>query len=96
MLDYRREPWDTALRSIRGTRIDRVLDLVGGRDIEAAGRRILGPDGTFVTVVGPERFIGDRALCFPAVLAILACVGLHMMGSSSNPFKRFAVRRRVW
>jgi NADPH:quinone reductase-like Zn-dependent oxidoreductase len=81
VLDYRREAWDTALRSYWGARIDGVLDLVGGRDIEAAGRRVLGPGGAFVTVVGPEHFIGDRALRFPALLAVLARVGLRIVGS---------------
>ena len=58
-----------------------MLDLIGGRDIEAAALRILGPGGTFVTVVGPERFIGDRALRLSAVLAVLARVGLRIIGS---------------
>ena len=80
VLDYKGEPWDRALRA-RGVRIDRVLDLVGGRDIEQAGRRVLGTDGVFVTVVGPERFIGDRPLSWIGVLAALAQVGYHIISS---------------
>ncbi|WP_425082373.1 NAD(P)-dependent alcohol dehydrogenase [Ruegeria arenilitoris] len=41
---------------------DRVFDLVGGRDIEAAAYRILKCKGRFVTIVGPIRHIGERKL----------------------------------
>ncbi|WP_226688859.1 NAD(P)-dependent alcohol dehydrogenase [Ruegeria arenilitoris] len=41
---------------------DRVFDLVGGRDIEAAAYRILKRNGRFVTIVGPVRHIGERKL----------------------------------
>ncbi len=80
VLDYHGEPWDRALRSSRA-RIDGVLDLVGGRDIEEAARRVLNTDGVFVTVVGPERFIGDRALGWAGVLAVLARVGYRVISS---------------
>jgi NADPH:quinone reductase-like Zn-dependent oxidoreductase len=80
VLDYNGEPWDRTL-SARGTRIDGVLDLAGGRDIEEAGRRVLRTDGIFVTVVGPERFIGDRALRVFGVAAILARIGYRIMSS---------------
>lgn len=74
------EPWDRTLWA-RGAHIDRVLDLVGGRDIEDAGRRMLGPDGVFVTVVGPKRFIGDQPLGWVGVLAVLARVGYRIISS---------------
>jgi alcohol dehydrogenase len=74
------EPWDRTLKA-RGARIDRVLDLVGGRDIEEAGRCLLRADGIFVTVVGPERFIGDRPLGWPSILGALAHVGYYILSS---------------
>ncbi len=40
-----------------------------------------GEDGIFVTVVGPERFIGDRALGWAGVLAVLARVGYRIISS---------------
>ena len=58
-----------------------MLDLIGGRDIEEAGRRVLGTDGIFVTVVGPERFIGDRPLGWLGVLGVLARVGYRIISS---------------
>jgi NADPH:quinone reductase-like Zn-dependent oxidoreductase len=81
VLDYHGEPWDHQLRAVGETPINGVLDLVGGRDIEEAGRRVLGKDGAFVTAVGPERFIGDRALRWAGVLAVLAHVCSRIIGS---------------
>ena len=78
VLDYNKEPWDLALQSVK---IDRVLDTVGGRDIETSGRRVLARDGIFVTVVGPERFIGDHALGWKGVVGVLAHVGYRIVVS---------------
>ncbi len=55
-----------------------MLDTVGGRDVEEAARRVLRKDGLFVTVVGPERFIGDRPLGWPGILAALARIGARI------------------
>jgi NADPH:quinone reductase-like Zn-dependent oxidoreductase len=81
VLDYHGEPWDRALIAKREAGIDRVLDVVGGRDIEEAGRRVLGKEGIFVTVVGPERFIGDRALGWSGVVADVAHIGYRLLSS---------------
>lgn len=78
VVDYHNQLWD---RALKGVRIDRVLDTVGGSDIEEGGRRVLASDGTFVTVVGPERFIGDRALGWIGVLGILARIGYRIVAS---------------
>lgn len=80
VLDYRGEPWDRTL-STKGASVDGVLDAVGGHDVEEAGRRVLERSGAFVTVVGPERFIGDKALGWRGVLAILARIGYRIVAS---------------
>ena len=49
--------------------------------MEASGRRILAREGFFVTVVGPERFIGDHALGWMGVLKILARIGYRIAAS---------------
>jgi len=81
VIDYNDGPWDRPLTANRNSRIDAVLDMVGGRDVEPAARRVLSRDGAFVTVVGPERFIGDRALGWTGVLAILARVSYRIVSS---------------
>lgn len=80
-LDYRSEPWDRALNSNGTSRVDRVLDVVGGLETEQMAWRALGTDGVFATVVGPERFIGDRRLGWGGTLAVLARVGYRILVS---------------
>jgi NADPH:quinone reductase-like Zn-dependent oxidoreductase len=79
--DYKSGPWDRALAIKGAGKIDRVLDAVGGGDVEAAARRVLDPHGIFVTVVGPERFIGDRPLSWTGILAVLARAGYRIVSS---------------
>ena len=81
VFDYHGEAWDRAIKANGSMRVDGVVDTVGGRDIEEAGRRVLGSDGAFVTIVGPERFIGDRALGWSGVLTVLARVGYRFISS---------------
>jgi NADPH:quinone reductase-like Zn-dependent oxidoreductase len=81
VLDYSQGPWDQTLQCRGITHADRVLDVVGGSDTERMGRRVLKEDGIFVTVVGPERFIGDRPLGWTGVLLILARVGYRILRS---------------
>jgi NADPH:quinone reductase-like Zn-dependent oxidoreductase len=81
VLDYKQGPWDEALRAEGITRVDRVLDVVGGRDTERMGRSVLGTDGIFASVVGPERFIGDEPLGWRRIAAILARVFYRMIRS---------------
>jgi NADPH:quinone reductase-like Zn-dependent oxidoreductase len=81
VLDYHDEPWDRKISAGRRQHVDRVLDVVGGRDTEEAGRRVLRPEGVFVTVVGPERFVGDRALGWTGVFTVLARLSYRILGS---------------
>ncbi len=81
VIDYSGERWDQKLRAAGIRQISRVLELVGGGDVEEAGRNVLGRDGIFVTVVGPIRFIGDRVLGWPRILKILTHIGLREISS---------------
>ncbi len=79
--DYNSGPWDRTLATRGVGKIDGVLDVVGGGDVEAAARRVLDTHGIFVTVVGPERFIGDRPLSWAGILAVLARAGYRIVSS---------------
>jgi NADPH:quinone reductase-like Zn-dependent oxidoreductase len=81
VIDYRRGPWDRTLLAEGDTPIERVFDVVGGRDIEQMAKRILRKDGIFVTVVGPDRFIGDQPLAWSRILAILLHIAGRIIGS---------------
>ncbi len=81
VVNYKSGPWDRALEEAGVARVDRVVDVVGGRDTEEMARRVLGKDGIFVTVVGPERFIGDRPLGWLAIVATLMRIGYRIARS---------------
>ncbi|MFN7995913.1 MAG: NADP-dependent oxidoreductase [Bryobacteraceae bacterium] len=81
VLDYAGEPWDSTLRKMGRTPVDGVVDSVGGSDVEEMGRRVLASEGVFVTVVGPQRFVGNRALGWSGVLAIAARIARRIIGS---------------
>jgi NADPH:quinone reductase-like Zn-dependent oxidoreductase len=81
VIPYDGPPWENVLLRSGHSRCDAVLDLVGGEDVERAGRRVLGRRGRFVTVVGPVRFIGDRPLGWTGLLIVLARVAARMIGS---------------
>jgi NADPH:quinone reductase-like Zn-dependent oxidoreductase len=81
VLDYRHGPWDQALLSRGAVPVDRVLDMIGGSDTERMGRRVLKRNGIFVTVVGPERFIGDRPLGWLRIAGIFARIGYRIFRS---------------
>lgn len=84
VLDYRKGRWDRALQVDGRASVDRVLDLVGGRDTEEMGRQVLKREGRFVTVVGPDRFIGDHALGWSKILGILMHVLYKTIGSCAR------------
>lgn len=78
VFNYHDPSWAQELRTLEGAPMDRELDTVGGREVEETGRRVLGRDGIFVTIVGPERFIGDRPLGWLGILAALGRIGARI------------------
>ena len=81
VVDYSQGPWDTALRSHGEGLFDGVLDCAGGTPIERMALQVLKRDGEFVTVVGPEQFIGDRQLSSAGILALMVRIGYRMLRS---------------
>lgn len=81
VLDYKRGEWDRVLLADGDPHIDRVLDVVGGRETERMAERVLRKDGVFVTVVGPERFIGDQPLGWKRILSVFLHIGYRLASS---------------
>lgn len=90
VIDYRRHDLGERLRE-RGEQQDLVFDCIGGRDIEASANLALGRHGDFVTVVGPEQYIGERKLSRWQFTKPLAHIGWRMAASRfGGPRYRFA------
>ena len=58
---------------------DCIFDCVGGRDIERDGFHALKRTGTYVTVVGPVQYIGERKLSWFAVSKVITYVLMRML-----------------
>jgi NADPH:quinone reductase-like Zn-dependent oxidoreductase len=71
VIDYTQGSFDD---QIGGGQMDIVIDCIGGRDVEARGMRILKKTGRFVTLCGPEKYVGDRRIGKIGVGAMLAYV----------------------
>lgn len=71
VIDYTKGSFDD---QIGGGQMDVVIDCVGGRDIEVRGMRILKKTGRFVTLCGPEQYIGERRVGKSGIATMLAYV----------------------
>ena len=71
VIDYTKGSFDDQIGS---RQMDVVIDCVGGRDVETRGMRILKKTGRFVTLCGPEKYVGERRVGKIGVGAMLAYV----------------------
>lgn len=63
------------------SKVDFVIDLVGGRKIEHEAIRVLKNNGEFKTIVGPVRYIGDHHLGWLGILKMLSYITWRMLSS---------------
>lgn len=90
IIDYHCHDFGERLRG-RSDQQDLVFDCIGGRDIEASANLALGRHGDFVTVVGPEQYIGERKLSRWQFTKLMAHIGWRMTASLfRGPRYRFA------
>ncbi len=106
VVDYTRGPLDEQLADVR---FDAVIDCIGGKDTERRAMRILHSGGRFVTLCGPEKYIGERNIGKAGVMGMLAYVGLRVLvtrlrgpryvmagiGTSLEPLERLVLRNTI-
>jgi NADPH:quinone reductase-like Zn-dependent oxidoreductase len=56
VVDYTKGPFEEQLKEIK---FDRVIDCIGGKDTEAQAIKVLKKNGKFVTLCGPDKYIGE-------------------------------------
>ncbi|MFC1591299.1 NADP-dependent oxidoreductase [Thermodesulfobacteriota bacterium] len=78
LVDYTRGSFDEQLQ---GESFDAVIDCVGGRDTEARGLSVLKKTGRFVTLCGPEQYIGEKRTGMPGVMRMLVYVAWRALTS---------------
>ncbi len=63
------------------SKVDFVIDLVGGKDIEHDAIKVLKKEGAFKTIVGPVRYIGDHHLGWLGILKMLSYISWRIFSS---------------
>ena len=106
VVDYTKGAFDA---QIGGMQMDAVIDCVGGRDVEAQAMRILKKTGRFVTLCGPEKYIGERRIGKLGIAAMLgyvlwrACITsvigpryiMGGIGSSLEPMQNLVLNKAI-
>lgn len=61
------------------SQVDCVFDCVGGLDVEQQAQKALKPEGRFVTLIGPIRFLGEEKLSYLKIAGIFFHVFKKML-----------------
>ena len=70
IIDYKKEQFSEKLMR-QNKKMDIVFDSVGGEGYENESMKFLKKNGKFITVVGPERHIGEKKLGWGRVIGIM-------------------------
>ena len=81
VVDYTSTSFVEALSKENGNKIDFVVDLVGGKEIEKDSMKVLKRSGQFRTIVGPVRYVGDKRLGWMGIAKLLIYIGWRMFHS---------------
>jgi alcohol dehydrogenase len=78
VIDYTEAPFSKQIRGMH-ERPDVVFDLVGGKDVEREAFSVLASTGTFVTVVGPNKYVGEKMIGTIGALSSFGYIGWRML-----------------
>lgn len=78
VIDYTKGPFSEQIQNL-DEQVDVVFDLVGGKELERDAFSVLASTGTFVTIVGPNKYVGDRNIGVIGALSSFAYVGWRML-----------------
>ena len=73
IIDYMKENFSETLND-KGVKMDLVFDSVGGKELEDESIEVLNKKGKFLTVCGPEKYIGSKKLSWGKVIGMLAYI----------------------
>ncbi len=75
VIDYTKAPFPEQIQE----QVDIVFDLVGGKETERDAFSVLAPTGTFVTVVGPNKYVGEQKIGVIRALSSFVYIGWRML-----------------
>jgi NADPH:quinone reductase-like Zn-dependent oxidoreductase len=96
VIDYTSTSFVEALSKENDNKLDFVVDLVGGKEIEKGSMKVLKRSGTFITIVGPVRYVGDKLLGWMGIAKLIMYIGWRMFHSQfKGPKYRFVGATRA-
>ena len=78
VIDYTKDPFSKQIQDL-DEQVDVVFDLIGGKEIEKNAFLVLAPTGRFVTVVGPNKYVGERKIGVVGALSSFVYIGWRML-----------------
>jgi alcohol dehydrogenase len=80
VIDYTQHDFGETLY-LAGQKQDAVFDFVGGHGIETEALKVLNSTGRFITVVGPEKYIGEEKLSRWQFFKLFSYIVVRMLTS---------------
>jgi len=78
VIDYTKAPFSEQIQDL-DEQVDVVFDLVGGKELERGAFSVLASTGTFVTIVGPNQYVGEKNIGVIGALSSFVYVGWRML-----------------
>jgi alcohol dehydrogenase len=78
VIDYTKAPFSEQIQDL-DEQVDVVFDLVGGKEMERDAFSVLASTGTFVTIVGPNKYVGERKIGMIGALSSFVYIGWRML-----------------
>lgn len=88
VIDYTKAPFSEQIQDL-DEQADIVFDLVGGKEIERDAFSVLASTGTFVTIVGPNKYVGERKIGMIGALSSFVYIGWRMLWTGIRPGPRY-------
>jgi len=92
VIDYTKDNFIEELTS-QNKKMDFIFDLVGGKELEKDSMKVLQKKGKFLTVCGPEKYIGSKKLSWGKVISMMWYIMYRSFISSiSGPVYIFSAK----
>jgi NADPH:quinone reductase-like Zn-dependent oxidoreductase len=78
VIDYTKASFSKQIQDL-DEQVDIVFDLIGGKDTEKDAFLVLASTGTFVTVVGPNKYVGEKKIGMIRALSSFVYIGWRML-----------------
>jgi NADPH:quinone reductase-like Zn-dependent oxidoreductase len=88
IIDYTRAPFSKQIQGL-DEQVDVVFDLIGGKEIEKDAFHVLASTGTFVTVVGPNQYVGEKKIGTLRALSSFVYIGWRMLWTGIRTGPRY-------